>query len=308
MSFDASGQVPSGDCAALWNGPPVLAGSRLSTGKVCSEGTWQGHAGPRWPSAPCRTAAVLGHSTIPCNNSHIQPPESTVLACNLPAPSLHCPAELFLQLQQILWKAGAGKAFWTREQGIRRVLFSQCLNMVRGIFPVHMAPSLSTEYLTLLRPQALPAGQASRWAPSGTGGVLSSLGSMALQGAGGWHPWGRATRWPRKRVAGVSPAWPLPKGSGQSKGLLPAPSCGESQLSCHCQDPQWLSCCDADIPSQNRHIKPGQPPRQGCGEEQTCTREQASHTRCLQKVRGHKPLRRQRALLWPGGTPCPGYH
>lgn len=29
----------------------------------------------------------------------VKPPESEFLACNLPAPPLNCPAELFLQLQ-----------------------------------------------------------------------------------------------------------------------------------------------------------------------------------------------------------------
>lgn len=68
----------------------------VSTGKVCSEGIGQGHTSPpgALSTSPqnCRRAGTL--------RSHIRPSKSTFLACNLPAPSLHCPAELFLQLQQ----------------------------------------------------------------------------------------------------------------------------------------------------------------------------------------------------------------
>lgn len=81
--------------------------------------------------------------------------------------------------------------------------------------------------------------------------------------------------------------------------LLPAVR--KSQLVCHCQVTEWLFCSDADNLLQSKHIKPIKPFQQGCGKEKTCTREQASHDRCLQKVQGTRPLEDARALLWPGG-------
>lgn len=136
-----------------------------------------------------------------------------------------------------------------------------------------------------------------------TGAVLASRGTVALQGAG---VLGQGYRMPGEGATGVSPAQPLPKGSGQREGLLPAPSCGESQLSRHCRDPSGCLAvmltflCKASGSDQvslldkavgkGKHAPESKQVRKGvCG-----------------RRKEHEPLRRGRALLQPGGTRGPG--
>lgn len=128
---------------------------------------------------------------------------------------------------------------------------------------------------------------------------------MALPGTGTLRA--GAPDGPGKWVARVSPAWPLSKDSGQRKGLLPAPSIGEERAYLVTAETQ-NGCLALTLTFFCKaNSKPDKPFQQGSEKEETCTREQASRDRCLQKMQGTCPLKDARTLLWLGGTPWPGF-
>lgn len=159
-----------------------------STGKVCLETTRaKPHRPPGGPQHLTTEPLYCRRTGTP--RSHIKPPESTFLACDLPASSPRCPAALLLQLGE---HAGRGS-----EES--RVPFSWCLNCVVSLpltWHRHWALSICPLRPQTARRSGITVGPHWPW--------RCACQSRERGTSGGWHPWGRGARWPGKGAAGIS--------------------------------------------------------------------------------------------------------
>lgn len=107
--------------------------------------------------------------------------------------------------------------------------------------------------------------------------------------------WGRGTRWPGYQQEGAQHG-PSQKAQARVRACCLLPAVGKSQLVLSLPGHKVAACRDADILLQSKHIKPVSLFNKAVGKEETCTEEQASHDRCLQKMQGTGPLEDARAM------------
>lgn len=150
--------------------------------------------------------------------------------------------------------------------------------MVCGVFATRVALSLDTYHLTLMQPsqRAWPIGLEQQRVCLPQSGELGTLAPAQRVGASdGPGKWAYLTGLPLKR---------LRPGEGPFEGGLPALGRSQPVLSLPGHKSE---CLAVTLTFFCKHSKADEPLQQGPGREATCAREQASHDRGPQRMRGH---------------------